>query len=217
MTSRAPSRGSTTGLFRSLFRSIFWTSSSGYRSTPVSAVDEMLSALVKREGGYVNAPADRGGPTRYGITQQVARAYGYAGDMRMLPQDKALDIYRQRYWIDPKYYDVSLRYQRVAEKLLDVGVNMGPQSATRFLQRALNGLNRAATEYPDMKEDGQIGQITLSALDTYKARRGDAGESVLLKAINGQQTVRYMEICERDHSQEEFLYGWLANRVELAK
>jgi lysozyme family protein len=176
----------------------------------------MLAALLKREGGYVNNPADKGGPTRYGITQQTARAFGYVGDMRMLPQDVATNIYRQQYWIDPKFYDVSLRYPRLGEKLFDCGVNMGPKVASRFLQRGLNGLNRAATEYPDMPEDGQIGNMTLAALDTYKQRRGDAGEAVLIKAVNCQQGVRYLEICERDHHQEEFLYGWLANRVALA-
>lgn len=181
----------------------------------MSAVDEMLAALLKREAGYVNHPADRGGPTRFGITQQTARAHGYTGDMRMLPQEKALEIYRDNYWIAPGFYDVSLRYPKLAEKMLDTGVNMGPSVATRFLQRALNGLNRAATEYPDMAEDGRMGRMTLAALDTYKSKRGDAGEQVLLKLINAQQGVRYLEICERDHEQEAFLYGWAANRLAL--
>jgi lysozyme family protein len=182
----------------------------------MSAVDDMLAALVKREGGYSNNPKDSGGATRYGITEQVARAFGYCGDMRMLPQDKAIEIYRQRYWIDPKFYDVSLRYPILATKLFDTGVNMGPQTATRFLQRALNGLNRAATEFPDMKEDGSIGQMTLSALDAFKTRRGDAGETVLMNAVTGQQIVRYIELAEKNSDNEAFLYGWLANRVSLA-
>ena len=28
----------------------------------------LVEALIEREGGYVNHPADKGGPTRYGIT-----------------------------------------------------------------------------------------------------------------------------------------------------
>jgi lysozyme family protein len=42
---------------------------------------DLIDALIDREGGYVNHPADRGGPTRYGITEAVARAHGYAGAM----------------------------------------------------------------------------------------------------------------------------------------
>ena len=191
-------------------------SSRGYRSKPVSAVDEMLAALLKREGGFSDNPNDKGGPTKYGITQQVARAHGYTGDMRLLTQEKALDIYRQQYWIDPRFYDVSLRYQKLAEKLFDTGVNMGPKVATRFLQRALNGLNRGASGYPDIPEDGQIGNMTLSALDSYKRERGDNGETVLLRAITGLQITRYIELCESRHEDEAFLYGWLANRTALA-
>jgi lysozyme family protein len=42
----------------------------------VFGVDELIDALIDREGGYVNQPADKGGPTRFGITEAVARAHG---------------------------------------------------------------------------------------------------------------------------------------------
>lgn len=203
---------------QTLFRtaSTPFSTASYQRRADVSAVDDMLAALLKREGGYANNSADKGGPTRYGITQQTAKAFGYSGDMRMLPQQTALDIYRKQYWSDPKFYDVSLRYPKLAGKLFDTGVNMGPRTASRFLQRALNGLNRGASEYPDTPEDGAIGSMTLGGLDAYKTHRGDDGETVLLKLVNGQQAVRYLEICENDHTQETFLFGWIAGRVDLA-
>lgn len=181
----------------------------------MSGVETMLAELLKREGDYVSNPADRGGPTRFGITEQTARAYGYSGDMRMLPKDTALGIYRRRYWTEPRFDQVAERSSIVAEKLFDIGVNMGPKVAGRFLQRALNGLNRGGSAYPDVTEDGGVGNMTLHALDAYMAKRGNLGESVLMKALNGQQVVRYIEIAERDHRQEEFLFGWLANRVAL--
>lgn len=36
-------------------------------------IEQYLDDLIKREGGYVNNPADRGGATKYGITEAVAR------------------------------------------------------------------------------------------------------------------------------------------------
>ena len=38
-------------------------------------IDQMLNDVLRREGGYVHDPADRGGPTHYGITQRTLRAW----------------------------------------------------------------------------------------------------------------------------------------------
>ena len=37
-------------------------------------VDELIDELIEREGGYVNHPADRGGPTKFGITEAGPKA-----------------------------------------------------------------------------------------------------------------------------------------------
>ena len=176
-------------------------------------VTDVIDALIAREGGYVDHPADRGGPTKYGITEQVARAWGYAGDMRDLPRETAEAIYLERYWTGPGFNQVAARADAIAEELLDTGVNMGPMVASRFLQRALNVLNRGASAYPDVAVDGVIGRMTLYALDRFIAARGREGITVLLKALNSLQGARYVEISEQNPSQEAFTYGWLRERV----
>lgn len=175
--------------------------------------DDLIAGILEREGGYTNHPADRGGPTNWGITEVEARAHGYAGDMRDFPKDAAVDIYRHKYWSDPGFNQVALRSVKIAEELLDTGVNMGPTVAAKFLQRALNVLNRGASAYPDVSVDGNIGKMTLYALDQFIAARGQDGISVLLKALNGLQAARYIEIAEANPSQEAFAYGWLKERV----
>ncbi|MHC9348171.1 glycosyl hydrolase 108 family protein, partial [Clostridium perfringens] len=70
-------------------------------------IDTLLDELIAREGGYVDHPADRGGPTNMGITLGVARANGFAGDMRRLPPATARTIYRQLYWDGPGYAAVA--------------------------------------------------------------------------------------------------------------
>ncbi len=52
-------------------------------------IEQYLDELIKREGGYVTTPADRGGATKYGITEAVARANGFKGNMQDLPLDVA--------------------------------------------------------------------------------------------------------------------------------
>ena len=176
-------------------------------------VDGLIDALLEREGGYVNHPADKGGPTRFGITEAVARAHGYAGAMARLPRDEAAAIYRRLYWLRPRFDAVAERAPAVAAELFDTGVNMGPGVAATFLQRALTALNRCGKDYPDLVPDGRIGPVTLRALDAFLAARGGSGATVLLRALEALQGERYLRLAERRPANEAFLYGWLANRI----
>ncbi|KQM63519.1 hypothetical protein ASE75_13545 [Sphingomonas sp. Leaf17] len=176
-------------------------------------IDALIDAVIDREGGYSAHPADRGGRTRWGVTDAVARAHGYDGDMRAFPRDAAVAIYRRIYWLRPGYDRVATLMPAIAAELFDTGVNMGPAVATGFLQRALNALNRGSADYPDMALDGRIGPATLAAIAAFRARRGAAGEAVLLRAIEALQGERYLALAEARPANEAFLYGWLANRV----
>lgn len=179
-------------------------------------IEQLIDGIIQREGGYVDHPNDRGGPTTWGITEAVARANGYTGDMRALPMSFARDVYRRRYWLEPKFASVSLLSDRIAEELADTGVNMGPATATKCLQRALNVLNQDAKLFPDLVVDGAIGPGTLNALAAYLKHRGKTGEQVLLTALNCLQGARYIEIAEKDRTQETFTYGWLRERVVIS-
>jgi lysozyme family protein len=177
-------------------------------------VDGMIDELMEREGGYVNNPADKGGPTSFGITEAAARANGYMGAMRQLPRAEAAAIYRQLYWLRPQLDKVARRAPRVAAELFDTGVNMGPAVAVTFLQRALTALNRNGADYPDLVPDGRIGSQTLHALAAFLAARGvQGGETVLMRALEALQGERYLRLAERRPANEAFLYGWLANRI----
>jgi lysozyme family protein len=175
--------------------------------------NDLIDALIDREGDYVNHPADRGGPTRYGITEAVARAHGYAGVMAQLPRDEAAAIYRRLYWLRPRFDQVARRSPSLAAELFDTGANMGPAVAATFLQRALTALNRNGKDYPDLVPDGRIGPATLAALDAYFENRGNRGETVLLRALEALQGERYLRLAERRPANEAFLYGWLENRI----
>lgn len=169
-------------------------------------LDQIIDATIKAEGGYVNDPTDRGGATKYGITQAVARANGYSGDMRDLPLQTARDIYKREYAVKPGFTDFP---SEIAAELFDTGVNMGTAKATQFLQRAVNALSGAG-----ITVDGKMGPATRNAVKTYLASRSNAVD-ILLKALNGLQCVRYIEIVEANPSQRKFINGWIANRVEV--
>lgn len=176
-------------------------------------VQKLVGHVIGKEGGYSDHPADRGGPTRWGITQQVARAFGYKGDMRTLPRDTAVAIYTRRYWTDIGLASVAEIAPDVAVEMFDIGVNMGPRVAVEFLQRSLNALNREGRNYPDIAADGAIGAMTIASLKHFVAKRGVIGLIVLLKAVMTLRAARYIEIAEENPTQEAFLFGWLANRA----
>jgi lysozyme family protein len=179
----------------------------------MKTVDQLIDEVIGKEGGYSNHPADKGGPTRWGVTEQTARAHGYKGDMKAYPREMAVEVYRATYWKLPGYDRVAAVFPAVASEMFDTGVNMGVGVPGKMLQRALNLLNRGATDYPDIAVDNMLGKGTVAALEAYKAKRGAAGELVLLTTLNGFQLARYAEITEARPANEAFFYGWVANRV----
>lgn len=175
---------------------------------------QIIDQVIGKEGGYVNNPDDRGGPTKWGITQSVARAHGYTGDMRNLTREQAVAIFEADYWFGPRLDQVAILSANIAAKLMDIGVNMGPAVGVKFLQRWLNAFNLKGTLYPDLVVDGMIGPRGLNALKAFLAKRGTEGEGVLIKSLNCSQGARYLDIMEANQNQETFGYGWLKERVQ---
>jgi lysozyme family protein len=178
-------------------------------------LDDIIESVLAAEGGYSNHPNDAGGETNYGITVSVARHFGYTGPMVDMPRQTAKHIYLDQYVVAPKFDKVFAIDPHVGVEVVDTGVNMGPLIAAKMLQRALNLFNKRGEVFPDLVVDGQIGQATLNALFNYINNRGDKAIPVLLKALNCFQGVRYAEIAEANQKQEDFTFGWFANRVYL--
>ena len=172
-----------------------------------------IANIIAAEGGYTNNPADRGGPTNYGITEKVARINGYTGDMKELPLSFAEKIYKMRYIVSPGFDRIALVSETIAEEVIDTGVNMGPASAAILLQRLLNAFNASGSKYADIFVDGVIGPASIAALTAFLKWRGAEGEAVMLKALNHIQGARYLDIAEANKSQEAFFYGWIRNRT----
>lgn len=171
--------------------------------------EHYITKTVLREGAerYTNNPLDHGGPTRWGITQDRAREWGYTGDMRELPYQTAYAIYRSEFWIKPRFDQIAALFPELAAFMLDTGINNGPSLPSRWLQRALNVLGHAVIV------DGLAFLATRQALVQYLTLRGAEGKRVLLHLMMSQAGVHYIELAEHDPSQKTFEFGWLANRA----
>jgi lysozyme family protein len=179
----------------------------------MTGFNQAFDRLILVEGGYSDKQSDAGGKTMYGITEAVARANGYTGQMPELNAEIARGIYRTQYWNPLALDKISALVPSVADEMFDTGVNTGIGVAGQFLQRALNAFNNRGKDYPDLTTDGLIGPMTIQALNVYLRKRGVEGEKVLLRALNALQGARYIDITERRAENEDFTYGWIKNRV----
>jgi len=174
----------------------------------------IIDEIIQREGGYVNDPSDSGGETNFGITVAVARANGYAGNMRDMSRAVAFNIYSSAYWDALNLDRVEALSPAIAEELADTAVNMGVGKAAEFFQRSLNALNDGARLYPDLKLDLSIGPATIAAFSKFLDGRGTKGVVIMLRALNSLQGAFYIGLAERRVKDEKFLAGWLLNRVK---
>jgi lysozyme family protein len=108
--------------------------------------DNAFAALMNVEGGYWDDPV--GGPTMYGVTERVARAWGYAGDMRQLPLATARSIAKSEYW--DRFKCDQLPYA-IAYQVFDAAYNGGRPA--QWLQQAVGAV-----------ADGIIGAKTIAAV-----------------------------------------------------
>jgi len=126
-----------------------------------------------------------------------------------LPLNRLVEeFYCTEFW--NKIQGDKLPSQLIADELFDTSVNLGVSAASEILQRTLNLLNKNGRLYPDIVVDGIIGSQTLETLSQCIAANG---EKLIFNLLNFYQAKRYIEIMERDHSQEIFI-GWF-NRIEI--
>ncbi len=177
------------------------------------SIESIINGVIDVEGDFIDHPSDPGGATNMGITEAVARANGYRGDMRNLPRSTAYAIYFTRYVVGPNFDDVLALDPLVAEELIDSGVNAGPDRAAGWFQTALNALNERGKAYPNIKVDGDIGPATLAAFKAFRARRGKNATIIMLRALDSAQGWHYLTLAKDDSKFEDFLNGWLLNRI----
>ena len=168
------------------------------------SVDTLIDAVLRREGGYVNHPADRGGPTNYGITQATLSGWlgrqATAADVAAMSLDTAREIYRKQYFLTPGYD--AIPDAALQALVFDFAVNSGPGAATKALQTALQKMGL----YPGAV-DGVIGPQTRQAL------RGATNWPELYFRVKCERYELYLRFIGRDPAQAVFATGW-ANRMD---
>lgn len=128
-----------------------------------------LKVVLAHEGGYADHPADPGGATNMGITRKTLARWRSISPWWQLPksevqalgQEEAAKIYRASYWERSKAGALPAGLDLA---LFDYAVNSGPDRAIRSLQKLLG-----------VVADGQVGPLTLRAIEAQATKTGVAG------------------------------------------
>lgn len=173
-------------------------------AAPSAKVEALIARLIEREGGYVNHPADRGGPTKYGVTLDTLTEWrgkaASAAEVEHLGLAEARDIYRDRYFRRPGFDAVA--DAALQELLFDTGVHSGPGAAARALQLCLQRMGLYAGRL-----DGDVGPMTRAAI----AACADPRE--LYYRLKCERHELLLRLIGRDPRQAAFAAGW-ANRLD---
>lgn len=169
-------------------------------------IKDLVSFISRWEGGYVNNPADSGGPTNRGVTLETWRKTGYdkngdgnideADVMRITHEEMLNVVLKPHYW-DNWQADL-IQNQSIANLLVDWMWLSGPRTI---------GL---VQEILGVKQDGIVGNQTLHALNSNPDKR------LLFDVIKTKRVSDIHAICKKYPKNQEFKRGWL-DRVAAIK
>ena len=169
------------------------------------AFSHALAFVLAREGGYVNDPTDKGGETKYGISdKRDGLADGKTdvdGDgkpdtrIKDLTEEQAGQIYFRDYWY-PSY--CSEWPDGISLFVFDSAVQHGAKKAIQLLQDAVG-----------VTADGIVGQKTRTAV-------ASADAEWLLTRCFLRRSRYYADIIKSNASQGKYLNGWFNRLYELA-
>ena len=141
------------------------------------------------EGGTNSDPDDRGGLTKFGISQ---KQYPHL-DIANLTIYSAYEIYYNDYWLKNRCNSMP---EQLAIVMFDSSVNCGQVSAAKWLQKTLN------LKGSELKVDGIIGNKTIAAVNMNKPLTSVSG-------IAAYRLERYCKLLKKDHKQYKFVRGWI--------
>jgi len=168
-----------------------------------------LELIFEFEGYYSDDKYDKGGKTKFGITEKTLKKAIEENNLideveiQNLTKEQAEKIYFEYYWKPSKAWLLS---EPLTVFHFDTAVNMGIQRANKFLQTALKVVNKLDNTF---KIDGIWGKNTQREVERAVL------ENKTLFLFSVYLNCRYHfynQIVKRDKTQKVFLHGWL-NRL----
>lgn len=151
-----------------------------------------ISKVIKREGPETNDPVDKGGRTKYGISEATNPDLWKDGPPT---EAQSRERYEQRYVKGPRFDQI--KDSRLQAQLIDFGVNSGPMVAIKKLQEILH-----------VPVDGILGPQTLVLANAGQS--ADTNNKLVAARVK-----MIGRIVQNNPSQLKFLSGWLNRALEF--
>jgi lysozyme family protein len=161
--------------------------------------EKAFKLIIDAEGGFTNNPADHGGPTNWGITQnEINKFLGHTAsleEVKTFPLESAKKIYKAKYWDHMHLDQINNKLLKVL--LFDQGVNRGCGTAILSIQRIVGA-----------KADALMDTETIDFINASDHLK------TCFKFIEEAQK-SYVQICKKNPSQMVFLSGWINRTIKL--
>ena len=95
---------------------------------PATSFDQTMAFILKQEGGYSATDGNTGKPVNFGINQKANPDI----DVKSLTKEKALEIYKERYW---DAIGADKLPPAAALMAMDAAVNQGPEFAKKLIKQ----------------------------------------------------------------------------------
>ena len=162
----------------------------------ISNWDKSFTLLLKSEGGYVDNPADPGGRTNLGVTQNTWESWvgrpSNEKEMRGLTPSDVAPLYKKKFWDACSCDDLSAGVDYL---VFDFAVNAGIGRSAKTLQSAVNAI-----------PDGSIGKVTIAAVN-----------NIPVKNVINRFSVLKEEFYKSLPTFEIFGEGWLSRVDRVQK
>jgi lysozyme family protein len=174
----------------------------------MSDFETAIKRTLVHEGGFQKNPQDHANWSsgKIGEGQLIGTKYGITAldmpgvDIENITVNQAIAYYAEHYW---KTLYSQIDSQAVADKLFDLGVLFGVETAVAMMQTTLE-----TAGFNTVDVDGIFGKETLSAIN-------QSDSDSLLKAYEANMVTHTFNIATHKPAERQFLAGW-GRRINCA-
>lgn len=156
-----------------------------------------FDVLLSHEGGFVNNPLDKGGPTNMGLGVNDISTPNTIEHLKSLSKEEARLVYFMKFWM-PHMFDY-IQDQNLATVVFDQAVLNGPERAIKRLQNIVQA-----------KEDGKLGPSSSNLINTLNPK-------VLALKFIERTASDLVDFTSKNPEQIKFLGGWVSRLFDLTR